>query len=86
MPSVIFQTRAMVKVDCISLSVHVTSELREKSFNRVFLQDLSRKHGFLGKIFVSRFVFLYLTPGCQLFQPSRCETAFAKQRPDFSDF
>ena len=44
------------------LSVHVILGLREKSINPVFWQKLSGKLGFLGKYFVSRFLFLYLAP------------------------
>ena len=39
------------------LSAHVTVSLREKFFSRVFWEYLTRKHSFLGRIFVSRFVF-----------------------------
>ena len=75
-------------------SVHMSLELSERSFSRVFWEILSRKHGFLGRVLLSRFVFLHLTPSCHLLETPSChllepfcsETAFAKQRLDFTDF
>ena len=67
------------------LSAHVTSRLRE-SLLVVFLEHFLRKHGFLGRFFVSGMEFLYLTPRCQLLEFYCSETAFAKQWLVYLDF
>ena len=41
---------------------------------------------FLGRFSFSRYVFLYLTPSCQLFEPCCSEKAFTKHRLVFTDF
>ena len=57
----------------------MTSGLREKVFTRVFRDYLSRKHGYLGRFFVSGFVILYITPSCQVLKTCSSGTVFAGQ-------
>ena len=63
------------------LRVHVTSGLYEKFFSQVFSEKISRKHDFLGRFFVSRFVFLYFTSSCHFLN-----LAFLRRRLLISDW
>ena len=68
----------VTKISHHLFSDHVTLGLREKTFNRVFyLEKTIEKHGFLGRFFLSRFVFLHLKPSRHLQEPCSSETAFA---------
>ena len=60
--------------------IHVTLDLSKSLFSRVFWGKLSRKHDFLGIVFVFRFIFLSLTPylstiGTLLLWDGFCQTA-----------
>ena len=67
------------------LSADVTLGVRENSFSPVFREYLLRKDGFLGRVFVSRFVF-FQRPSCQRLELCCSETTFAKQRLAFTEF
>ena len=60
-PEFCFECVSPTNPQCF-VSDQVTLQLREKSFSRVFWGNISRKHYFMGRLSVSRFVFFCLIP------------------------